>query len=302
MRKYLTMLEVLGEGGDLQPLPWNPNHLLDGRVILIIDEPEARIWVWLGRGTTMVQRATALRQARYILRNGITVENTTVGSKCTEFIEVPGSLDTEVAEPLRRLLEEHPKSSQILIGVGGEEPAPAVDESFQKTIKVFEQAIIPEPLPRPVRVRRRLLSYEEQLACKVLFAATDVYGKATLRPISPNEFEVTTPRLHLLFQCQGDNIIFSLVRAAAPEDIESFSKAYGQQPQLAAYGQQLIDPNLIVSEEAQPPTTAQPAAQGQEAPPEEKVKEGTAQGQEPGADEEKEEQKEEPQNDHVLFP
>ena len=298
------MLEVLGEGGDLQPLPWNPNHLLDGRIIIIIDEPEARIWVWLGRGTTMVQRATALRQARYILRNGITVENTNVGSKCTEFIEVHGSLDDKVAEPLRRLLEEHPKTSQLLIGIGEEELAPTIDETFQETIKVFEQTIVPEPPPRPARVRRRILSYEEQLACKVLFAATDVYGQATLRPRGPNEFEVTTSRLHLLFQCQGDDIIFSLIRAAAQEDIDSFSQAYGQQPQLAAYGQQLIDPTLIVGEVAPSQPTVQPRPEPEtesETPPtEEGVKEREG-NQEPSATEEKEEQKEKNGGEYDLF-
>ena len=257
MKKYLSMIEVLGEGGELQPLLWSPNHLTDGRTILIVDEAEARIWVWLGKGTTMVQRTTALRQARFIMRNGIHIEETSLGTKCTEFIEIGGDLNISKAAPLRDVLEANPKAEEYLIVVKHEEALPTPDEAFQSKVDAIEQTILPEPTRQPPQPRRRILTYEEQLAAKVLYAVSDCYGQATITPLGPNQFEVSVPRLQLRFFCQGDAILFSLIRAAAQDDIDGFSRCFGQSPQLTENGQQYIDPALAAGaplEERRVPT------------------------------------------------
>lgn len=254
------MIEVLGEGGELVPLLWNPSHLVDGRAILVIDETEARLWVWLGRGTTIVQRTTALRQARFIMRNGIQVGDRHVGAKCTEFIEVLGSLNQPTAVPLVELLKKNPKSSDYLIGIEKEESFTTLEEGFQRRAEAVRQTIAPEPMMQAPKVRRRILSYQEQLACKVLFAVTDLYGQVSLVPVGPSEFEVAASRLLLRFYCQGDEIYFSHVRAAAQDDIDAFARCFGQQPQLTPAGDQVIDPNLQGIEAAPKPATEQPEA------------------------------------------
>jgi hypothetical protein len=81
---------------------------------------------------------------------------------------------------------------------------------------------------------------EEQLASKVLFAVTDCYGQAAMSPVGPNEFQVSVLRLQLRFFCQGDEIIFSEIRAASQDDVDAFARCFGQQPQLAAEGQQIL--------------------------------------------------------------
>jgi hypothetical protein len=231
------MIEILGEGGEMQPLHWNPKHLVDGRSILIVDETEGIIWVWLGQGTSMLQRTTALRQARFIMKNGTRVGDTHFGTKCTNFIEVPGDLKNPKASLLRILLETHPKTSDYLVVIQEEEKISTFEEAFQDKIQVIEQTIVPEPIRQVTPIRRRILTYEEQLATKVLYAVTDCYGQATINPLSPTEFQVSVLRLSMRFFCQGEAILFSEIRAAAQEDIDAFTRCFGQQPQLAADGQ-----------------------------------------------------------------
>ncbi len=240
MKQYIGMIEVLGEGGELQPLHWNPNHLLDGRAILVVDEAEAIIWVWLGQGTTMLQRTTATRQARFIMKNGIHVDEIHFGTKCTNFIEIPGDLKSSKATLLKKLLESNPKTSEYLVVVEEEEAISTFDDMIQDRVEVFEQAIVPEPTRQKTPTRRRILTYEEQLATKVLFAVADCYGQATMTPIGPSEFQVSVLRLQLRFICQGDAILFTDIRATAPEDLEAFSRCFGQPPQLTADGQQTV--------------------------------------------------------------
>jgi hypothetical protein len=246
MKQYIGMIEVLGEGGELQPLHWNPSHLVDGRAILIVDEAEAIVWVWLGRGTTMLQRSNALRQARFIMRNGIHVEDTHIGTKCTNFIEIPGNLQDGKASLLRKLLESNHKTSDFLIVIRDETAVTTFEEAFQERVNAVEQTIAPQPILQPKTVRRRILTYEEQLASKVLFAVTDCYGQATMVPLGPSEFQVSVMRLQLRFICQGDEILFTEIHAADQEDIEAFARCFGQQPQLTGDGQQFtISPDAV---------------------------------------------------------
>ncbi len=240
MKQYIGMIEVLGEGGELQPLHWNPNHLLDGRAILVVDEAEAIIWVWLGQGTTMLQRTTATRQARFIMKNGIHVDEIHFGTKCTNFIEIPGDLKSSKATLLKKLLESNPKTSEYLVVVEEEEAISTFDDMIQDRVEVFEQAIVPEPTRQKTPTRRRILTYEEQLATKVLFAVADCYGQANMTPIGPSEFQVSVLRLQLRFICQGDAILFTEIHATAPEDLEAFTRCFGQPPQLTADGQQTV--------------------------------------------------------------
>ena len=256
MKQYIGMIEVLGEGGELQPLHWNPSHLVDGRTILIVDEAEAIIWVWLGRGTTMLQRSNALRQARFIMRNGIHVEETHFGTKCTNFIEIPGNLQDGKASLLRKLIEANHKTSDYLIVIKEDAPISTFEEAFQDKVEAVEQTIVPQPIMQPKTVRRRILTYEEQLASKVLFAVADCYGQATMVPLGPSEFQVSVLRLQLRFICQGEAILFTEIHAADQEDVEAFARCFGQQPQLTGDGQQ-----YTISPEA---VSGAPRAKGQE--------------------------------------
>ncbi len=262
MKRYLALIEV-AESGELQPLSWDPDHLMDGRVVLVIDEPEARIWVWLGLATNIVQRTTAIRQARFILCNGFKIQDFTIGARCTEFIEVSGeSTDSRISE-LHHLFKTYPKVDALFVSVGKEVETPesTIAEAFQKRLETFDEAFTPDPSTRSIRAKsiratRRLLSYEEQLAGKVLFAASDVYGEATITPQGPSEFKVRTPRLLLHFFCQNDDIVFSLFQAAAPEDAERFIQVFGQQPKILENGEYRIDSsfgNEPTTEDIPPP-------------------------------------------------
>ncbi|MFX1581946.1 MAG: hypothetical protein ACFFCJ_06965 [Promethearchaeota archaeon] len=250
MKQYLGMIEILGEGGEMQPLHWNPKHLVDGRAILIVDEAEGIVWVWLGRGTSMLQRTTALRQARFIMKNGTHVDEIHYGTKCTTFIEVPGDLQNPKTSLLQKLLETHQKTSDFLVVIDEEAPISTFEETFQEKVEVIEQTIVPEPVRKATPIRRRILTYEEQLASKVLFAVADCYGQANMIPVGPNEFQVSVLRLQLRFFCQGEAILFSEIRAAAQEDINAFVRCFGQQPQLTAEGQLIVTSPGPISESA----------------------------------------------------
>jgi hypothetical protein len=259
MKQYLGMIEILGEGGEMQPLHWNPKHLVDGRAILIVDEVEGIVWVWLGRGTSMLQRTTALRQARFIMKNGAHVNEIHYGTKCTTFIEVPGDLKNPKASLLQTLLETYQKTSDFLVIIEEDEPVSTFEETFQEKVEVIEQTIVPEPVRKVTPIRRRILTYEEQLASKVLFAVADCYGQANMSPIGPNEFQVSVLRLQLRFFCQGEAILFSEIRAAAQEDIDAFVRCFGQQPQLTADGQFIVTSPGLTSEPA-PSENSQPVS------------------------------------------
>ncbi|MFX1476177.1 MAG: hypothetical protein ACFFCO_11960 [Promethearchaeota archaeon] len=263
MKGYLALIEV-AESGELQSLSWDPDHLMDGRVILVIDEPKKRIWVWLGRATSVVQRTTALRQTRFILRNGFKIQDITVGAKCTEFVEVTGeSTDSRIGE-LRELFKAHPKEDALFISIGVEaKPEAAIAEAFQKRLESFDAAIALDPSSRSIRAKsirttRRLLSYEEQLAGKVLFAAVDVCDEASITSRGPSEFIVRTSRLLLHFFCQSDDILFSLFQAATTEDAEQFIQAFGQQPIILENGEYRIDPSFVTEPKTEEPPS--PAA------------------------------------------
>ena len=207
----------------------------------------------------MLQRTTALRQARFIMKNGTHVDEIHYGTKCTNFIEVSGDLTSPKVSLLKKLLEDHPKSADFLIVVEEEEKISTFEESFQDKVEVIEQTIVPEPVRRVTPIRRRILTYEEQLATKVLFAVSDCYGQATMNPIGPNEFQVSVLRLQMRFFCQGDAILFSEIRAAAQEDIDAFTRCYGQQPELTSDGQLYIA-SILTSGESVASAEEKPAS------------------------------------------
>ena len=162
-------------------------------------------------------------------------------------------------DELKKLLEDHPKSADFLIVVEEEEKISTFEESFQDKVEVIEQTIVPEPVRRVTPIRRRILTYEEQLATKVLFAVSDCYGQATMNPIGPNEFQVSVLRLQMRFFCQGDAILFSEIRAAAQEDIDAFTRCYGQQPELTSDGQLYIA-SILTSGESVASAEEKPAS------------------------------------------
>jgi hypothetical protein len=182
------------------------------------------------------------------MKNGTHVDEIQFGTKCTNFIEVPGDLKSPKASLLKKLLTDYPKTSDFLVVVEEDEVISTFEESFQEKVEVIEQTIVPEPIRRVTPIRRRILTYEEQLATKVLFAVADCYGQATMNPIGPNEFQVSVLRLQMRFFCQGDAILFSEIRAVAQEDIEAFSRCYGQQPQLTSDGQLYVASTLTTSD------------------------------------------------------
>jgi hypothetical protein len=158
---------------------------------------------------------------------------------------------------LQKLFEKYPKTSDFLVVVKEEVEVSTFENSFQDKVEVIEQTIVPEPIRKVTPIRRRILTYEEQLATKVLFAVTDCYGQATMNPIGPSEFQVSVLRLQLRFTCQGDAILFSEIRGAAQEDIDAFARCFGQQPQLTADGQIYVASTLMEKEPATAPDEKQ---------------------------------------------
>jgi hypothetical protein len=190
------------------------------------------------------------------MRNGIHVEGTHIGTKCTNFIEIPGNLQDGKASLLRKLMESNHKTSDFLIVIKDEPAVSTFEEAFQERVEAVEQTIVPQPIMQPRTVRRRILTYEEQLASKVLFAVADCYGQATMIPLGPSEFQVSVLRLQLRFICQGEAILFTEIHAADQEDVDAFARCFGQQPQLTGDGQQ-----YTISPEA---VSGAPRARGQE--------------------------------------
>jgi len=86
-KQYFIMFRAK-EGGVIEPIPWDPNVMKANESIIIVDEENLVIWLWNGKGQTLIDRRTAFRQAESLKGHGYTIGNTIYGRGLTKVIEI----------------------------------------------------------------------------------------------------------------------------------------------------------------------------------------------------------------------
>jgi hypothetical protein len=86
-KQYFIMFRAK-EGGVIEPIPWDPSSMKANESIIIVDEENLVIWLWNGKGQTLIDRRTAFRQAESLKGHGYTIGNTIYGRGLTKVIEI----------------------------------------------------------------------------------------------------------------------------------------------------------------------------------------------------------------------
>lgn len=124
MAKFLVMLEI--EGGEAHPIPISTMHLSPDRTILIIDENEEAMYLFIGRDVSLVSRRMAERITQSIKTYGFKYGNTIIGKNCHNLVIIDekeiGTSFKEVHQDLIRKIELWGTLGKSLVDVEKEKP------------------------------------------------------------------------------------------------------------------------------------------------------------------------------------
>ena len=81
------MFEAL-EGGVIEPIKWDKEHLQPERSIMVLDESSQSLFLWHGSKQGLVARRTALRQAESLKGHGYTLGKSIIGRDIKNLKEI----------------------------------------------------------------------------------------------------------------------------------------------------------------------------------------------------------------------
>ncbi len=145
--RYSLMLG-LDESGESSLIPFSEENLKGENVVVVIDEPNEVVWLWIGHQVSFVRKRAASRIANSIKRFGYEVQNILVGKgiRTLEVIEesLLGEPDIkEKYEKLKRLLQtSFSPVGKFLVSFGDKEVA-------TKPVSLPEVETIIQPAPEP---------------------------------------------------------------------------------------------------------------------------------------------------------
>jgi len=101
MAKFLAMLEI--DSGEARPIPISAMHLSSDRTILIIDEDEGSMYLFIGRDVGLIARRMAERVTQSIKTYGFKFGNTVVGKNCSNLVIID---EKEVGDSFREVYQD----------------------------------------------------------------------------------------------------------------------------------------------------------------------------------------------------
>ncbi|MHA1722067.1 MAG: hypothetical protein ACTSXW_03220 [Candidatus Baldrarchaeia archaeon] len=126
MAKFLAMLEI--EGGEAHPIPISTMHLSPDRTIIIIDEDEETMYLFIGRDVGLVSRRMAERVTQSIKTYGFKYGNTIIGKNCHNLVIIDekeiGTSFKEVYQDLIKKIELWETLGKSLVDIEKEKPKP----------------------------------------------------------------------------------------------------------------------------------------------------------------------------------
>ncbi|WXG46520.1 MAG: hypothetical protein WED05_07680 [Candidatus Atabeyarchaeum deiterrae] len=218
---YFLMLKVNSEK-EVAPAKWSLSNLDEHSAALIIDEPDERLYLWIGESVDGITKAVARRKAADVSSQGYRLENVPhpigkVGAKRLELIEVNQAdmaKDTKAKELFGDLKALFRKKAEIAEGgvlarVGAkipeakrelgksitrppaqfEEVSKALEDRFGRASEILAER-------ETMRVRFKSREDEKVAAAHVLALLELLGGKASVEIIAKGEdkvYQVTKP-------------------------------------------------------------------------------------------------------------
>ncbi|MEM2109737.1 MAG: hypothetical protein QW327_04540 [Candidatus Odinarchaeota archaeon] len=90
-----TFQFIINRDGGLQLVDGNPSLFDDNSVILVVDEENYRIWLYIGAAVSLIHKRAAMRAANSIRRFGYHLNESLIGNKCKELIVIDPETDSE---------------------------------------------------------------------------------------------------------------------------------------------------------------------------------------------------------------
>ncbi|MHA2059925.1 MAG: hypothetical protein ACW976_04020 [Candidatus Ranarchaeia archaeon] len=94
------------ESGAKDPVSIDPSLVNAKNVLIVLDELNKTVWLWVGESATMIETRTALRLAKGLKRSGLSYGNTVINSQAEYLTEIyEKDLDTEDKQNKRKLVQ-----------------------------------------------------------------------------------------------------------------------------------------------------------------------------------------------------
>lgn len=169
--KYVLMVRV--EPGDKSPIPFSRDVINSDSLVVLIDELDDRLYLWMGKNRSLVDKKAAMRVAQSIMRGGFSYGKLQVGRSLKELVEIDESKlsEPDVKENFEALnavfKRPYTVRDKMLVEVaveppaGVKAPAPQAEEVLeateappapaQPTEEVAPRVVAPSPPPEAVR-------------------------------------------------------------------------------------------------------------------------------------------------------
>jgi len=141
------MLMVKVEPGDKSPIPFSQDAINSDSLVVLVDEVDNRLYLWMGRNRSLVDKRAAMRVAQSIMKGGFSYGKLHVGRSLKELIEIDESRLSEPDvknsfEALNAVFKRrYVAKDKVLIEVATEAPSPGVEAPAPLVRKVVEEAV-----------------------------------------------------------------------------------------------------------------------------------------------------------------
>ncbi len=92
--KYMLMVKV--EPGEKSPIPFSQDAINSDSLVVVIDELDGKLYFWMGKNRSLVDKRAAMRVAKSILKSGFAYGKFHVGHGLGEMVEID---ESSLSEP-----------------------------------------------------------------------------------------------------------------------------------------------------------------------------------------------------------
>ncbi|MBS7248754.1 MAG: hypothetical protein QXW47_04935 [Candidatus Jordarchaeales archaeon] len=142
--KYMLMVRV--EPGDKSPIPFSQDAINSDSLVVLLDEVDDRLYLWMGKNRSLVDKRAAMRVAQSIMKGGFSYGKLQVGRNLKELVEID---ESRLSEPdvkgsfdaLNAVFKRnYTAKDKMLVEVAVEAPSSAV-EAPAPPVKEVEEAV-----------------------------------------------------------------------------------------------------------------------------------------------------------------
>ncbi|MBS7287982.1 MAG: hypothetical protein KIH01_04360 [Candidatus Freyarchaeota archaeon] len=211
--KYVLMVKV--EPGDKSPIPFSRDVINSDSLVVLIDELDDRLYLWMGKNRSLVDKRAAMRVAQSIMRGGFSYGKLQIGRSLRELVEIDES----------KLSESDVK-----------EKFEALNAVFKRPYTVKDKMLVEVAVEAPSSVRAPAPQVEEAVvAVEAPQAPIQPAKEATLRMVAPSPpSEAVKPAEIKLAEVEPElvgraklGLLFTLLAEEFPELLVNYKVADG---------------------------------------------------------------------------